>query len=137
MEKVKDFLNKRSKVSLLVFLISIIVGILLIFEITNYSDYIRLIAQNTYESEAVLQMSVFAEFNIFICSLFVFTCLFNIVGYLYNNSEFMLISTGLYIILFCISMYMLEVSGVIFVACLLLLNLLGYVDQIKLINKKK
>ena len=137
MEKVKDFLNKRSKVSLLVFLISIIVGILLIFEITNYSDYIRLIAQNTYESEAVLQMSVFAEFNIFICSLFVFTCFFNIVGYLYNHSEFMLISTGLYIILFCISMYMLEVSGVIFVACLLLLNLLGYVDQIKLINKKK
>lgn len=136
MNKVKKFLNSRSKLSLLVFLMSIVLSILLILEITNYSDYIRLIAENNYEGEAILQMNVFAEFNIFICSLFIFICLFNIVGYIYNNSEFMFISTGLYIVLFCLGMYVFELSGVIFVACLFMLNLLGYIDQIKLANKK-
>lgn len=135
MEKIKSFLNERSKLALLVFLVSIVVGILLIFEITNYSEYIRLIAENTYKSEAVLQMTVFVEFSIFVCALFIFTCLFNIVGYLYNNSEFIFISTGLYVVLFCLGIYMFEIAGIIFIACLFMLNLLGYIDQVKLIGK--
>lgn len=149
MEKVKKFLDKRSKISLLVFLISMVVGILLIFEFVNFSEYIHLISDvsqidsnyvNTYDNAAILTIlsaDVSIIVHIITCSIFVFICLVNIVGYVYNSSEFMLISTGLYIILFCAGLYIFEVSGVIFVACLFLLNLLGYIDQIKLTNKKK
>lgn len=148
MKKVKNFLNKRSKLSLLVFLISIIVGILLIFEFTNYSKNISFIdlgtpdteLVNSYDNAMILQIEgafKLLNFNILYCSILVFICLFNIVGYLYNKSEFMFISTGLYVFSFCLGLYVFDIPGVIFIACLFLLNVLGYVDQVKLIDKKK
>ena len=137
MEKIKKFINARSKLSLLVFLVSIIVGILLVFEGTSYSEYIRLIADGTYQSDAIIQLNIVTEFNIFVYAIFIFICLFNIVGYIYNNSEFMFISTGLYIVLYCLGIYMFDVTGMLFMACLLIINLLGYMDQVKLAKNSK
>lgn len=148
MKKIKNFLNKRSKLALLVFLVSIVIGILLIIELTNYSKNISFIdlgttdteLANSYDNATILQVSGSLEllnFNILYCSILVFICLFNIVGYLYNKSEFMFISTGLYVFSFCLGLYVFDIPGVIFIACLFLLNVLGYVDQVKLTDKKK
>ena len=135
MKKIKKFLDERSKLALLVFLVSIVIGILLVIELTNYSYYVHLIS--TTDSMGVFQPYIINEFNVLVCSLLIFVCLFNLVGYLYKKSEFMFISTGLCIVLFCMSISLFNLLTVIFVACLLVLNLLGYIDQVKLIDKKK
>ena len=148
MKKMKKFLDERSKLALLVFLVSSIVGVLLIFEFTNYSEYINFIdlpsvdteLVNSYDNAMILQIEgtfKLLNFNILFSSILVFVCLFNIVGYLYNKSEFMFISTGLYVVLFCLGLYVFDIPGVIFIACLFLLNVLGYIDQVKLKDKKK
>lgn len=135
MKKMKKFLDERSKLALLVFLVSIAIGILLIIELTNYSYYVHLIS--TADSMGVFQPYIINEFNVLVCSLLIFVCLFNLVGYLYKKSEFMFISTGIYVVLFFMGLYVFDIPGVIFIACLFLLNVLGYIDQVKLTYKKK
>lgn len=145
MEKVKKFINKRSKLSLLVFLVSILIGILMILEFTNYFEYMSLY-YNTEELEegilkgmSILPMisnEIFLTFNILVSGILVFISLYNIAGYLHNNAEFMFISTGLCIILFSMGLYVFELGGIVFIGSLVILNLLGYIDQVKLMTKK-
>lgn len=145
MEKVKKFINKRSKLSLLVFLVSVLIGILMILEFTNYFEYMSLY-YNTEELEegilkgmSILPMisnEIFLTFNILVSGILVFISLYNIAGYLHNNAEFMFISTGLCIILFSMGLYVFELGGIVFIGSLVILNLLGYIDQVKLMTKK-
>ena len=140
MENVKKFINNRSKIGLIVFLVSILLGILLIEEFLDVSECIKFMSDSsynkfidgTYTNVEILKV-VFSKdlqyVSLLVYSLLIFVLLFNMVGYVYKKSEFMFISTGLSIFLLCFGFYAFSISGIIFCGCLLLLNLIGFLDQ--------
>jgi hypothetical protein len=78
----------------------------------------------------------FQEFNLIFSSIFVFITLFNLVGYIYNKNEFIFISVGLGVIVTCMSVYVAELVFVILIALATVLNILGYIEQY-LMNEKR
>ena len=78
----------------------------------------------------------FQEFTLIFSSIFVFITLFNLVGYIYKKNEFIFISVGLGIIVTCMSVYVADLVFVILIALATILNILGYIEQY-LINEKR
>lgn len=138
MEGIKAFINNRSKIGFIVFLISILLGVLLVEEFMDISKCIKLmsdsnynkfIAYNNIEILRVVFPNDLQYISLFVYSLLIFILLFNMVSYIYKKSEFMFISTGLSIFLLCFGFYTFSISGIIFCGCLFILNLIGFLDQ--------
>ena len=141
LKKIKNFIKTRSKLLFISFIISAILFVLILPEFLYYSDFIDKIVEsnaiNTEITDTTLGEIIWSthateavqEFNLIFSCIFVFITLFNLVGYLYNKSEFIFISIGLSVIATCMSIY---VSKPIFIVLILLatiLNFLGYVEQ--------
>lgn len=130
------------------FIISLILFLLIIPEFLHYSDFIKNIMDPNYPrleiTDATLGQIIwdthateaFQEFNLIFSSIFVFITLFNLVGYIYNKNEFIFISVGLGVIVTCMSVYVAELVFVILIALATVLNILGYIEQY-LMNEKR
>lgn len=148
MYKIKNFIKCRSKLLFVSFIISLILFLLIIPEFLKYSDFVKHIMDPNYLqveiSDATLgeliwsthATEAFQEFNLIFSSIFVFITLFNLVGYIYNKNEFIFISIGLGIIITCMSVYVADLAFVILIALATILNILGYIEQY-LINEKR
>lgn len=146
MKKLKNFIKVRSKLLFFSFIISIILFVLMIPEFLHYSNFIDTIINNNIKLEvtqatigeiiwATHAAEAFEEFSLIFCCIFVFISLFNLVGYIYNKTEFIFISIGLGIIVTCMSIYVANVVFIILVTLSTLLNALGYFEQ-NSINKR-
>lgn len=148
MYRIKNFIKCRSKLLFISFIISLILFLLIIPEFLHYSDFIKNIMDPNYPrleiTDATLGQIIwdthateaFQEFNLIFSSIFVFITLFNLVGYIYNKNEFIFISVGLGVIVTCMSVYVAELVFVILIALATVLNILGYIEQY-LMNEKR
>lgn len=147
MKKIQDFIKRRSKILFFSSIISIILFILIIPEFLHYSDFVNtIISENNINLEisqatmgdiiwATHATEAFEEFSLIFCCIFVFITLFNLVGYIYNKTEFIFISIGLGIIVTCMSIYVASAIYICLVSLSTLLNLFGYFEQNN-INKR-
>ncbi len=135
----KKFIKERSKVMLMIAIISVILFVLAIPDLLNYSRFIKDSVEglsnpqiNSVDTNiiflSVLTTSVL-EFNLIATLILIFATIFNISGYIHNKEELTFISVGLLVVLFCIFSYACSITGLIFLLLLLVLNLLGYLDQ--------
>lgn len=144
MGKLQNFIKTRSKLLFISFIISAILFILIIPEFLYYSDFIKGITNSNTIAVDVTDATVgeiiwsthateaFQEFSLIFSCIFVFISLFNLVGYIYKNNEFIFISIGLEIIVTCMSVYVAAPIFVILIALSTVLNIFGYVEQYKL-----
>jgi len=141
MDKLKQFIKKRSKILLASCILSLILFILICPQLVNYSNYINngmkfdLKSMNSLEFDDTMVKSTFVgmniyEFNIITSSLLIFITLYNIVGYLYKKNEFILISVGLSVALACMSLYIEDFMGITILFAIL--NIMGYIEQMKI-----
>lgn len=148
MYKFKNFVKCRSKLLFISFIISLVLFLLIIPEFLKYSDFINQIINPKYAQIDVADGTIgeliwnthateaFQEFNLIFSSIFVFITLFNLVGYIYKKNEFIFISVGLGIVITCMSIYVADLVFVILIALSTILNILGYIEQ-HLINEKR
>ena len=148
MYKIKNFIKCRSKLLFISFIISLILFLLIIPEFLKYSDFVKHIMDPNYSQIEITDATIgeliwsthateaFQEFNLIFSSIFVFITLFNLVGYIYNKNEFIFISVGLGIIITCMSVYVADLVFVILIGLATILNILGYIEQY-LINEKR
>ena len=142
MKSFKNFIEQRSRILFVSFLISVLLFILILPEFLHYSDYIRDITTNNNINinEATIgeviwathATEAFKEFSLILSSIFVFILLFNLAGYIFKKNEFIFISIGLSIIITCMSFYLLNSLFIISIILATILNIIGYIDQIKL-----
>ena len=140
----KSFLKRRSKILLIAVIFSILLFIFLIPNLTNYSNNaatiingdINQLKQNADILDNFTMMlginSVYIEhFNYLSTILLMIISLFNLVGYLYNKTEFIFLSLGLSIVQFFSSIYIWDIGGQILLGVLFILTLIGYIFQCK------
>ena len=144
MKKINDFIEQRSRVLFVSFLISILLFILILPEFLHYSDYIRDITTNNNINTSISEATIgeliwtkhateaFEEFSLISSSVFVFILLFNLAGYIFRKNEFIFISIGLSIMITCMSIYLLNTVFIISIILATILNIIGYIDQINL-----
>lgn len=145
MKKIKEFINQRSKLLFISFILSLILFVLIIPEFIHYSEFLNKIinpedinlAETTLAEFISVSHSTKAveEFNLIFSSIFVFILLFNLVGYVYKKTEFIFISIGLSVIVTCISVYVTNTIFLAVMAIATILNTVGYLEQNK-INKR-
>ena len=141
LQKVKNFINTRSKLLFISFIISAVLFILMLPEFLYYSDFISgIIGANNIQTEltnatlgeviwSTHATEAFQEFNLIFSCIFVFITLFNLVGYIYNKNEFIFISIGLSLIVTCMSIYVAKSTFIILILLATILNILGYIEQ--------
>lgn len=145
MEKFKNFINTRSKILFISSIVSAILFVLILPEFLKYSDFVNnftnAVALNTNEAtigEVIWSThanEAFQEFSLIFSCIFVFITLFNLVGYIYKKSEFIFISIGLSVVVTCMSIYVAEIIFIALIALATILNIIGYIEQEKLIKK--
>ena len=145
----KSFLEKRSKVLLSVAILNAILFLLFIPELLEYSKYMsNLSVMNPVIMRVIPTMifyviggHVFIQFNFTIILILLFAALFNVAGYIYKKAEFNFIAIGLYLMTSIMSLYVFYPFGVLLLALLFILSIIGYVDQYtiekKSVTKKK
>ena len=148
MYKIKNFIKCRSKLLFISFIISLVLFLLIIPEFLHYSDFVKHLMDPNYTQIEITDATIgeliwnthateaFEEFTLIFSSIFVFITLFNLVGYIYKKNEFIFISIGLGIIVTCMSVYVADLVFIILIALATILNVLGYIEQY-LINEKR
>ena len=141
MNKIKDFIKKRSKILFISSIISVILFILLIPEFLSYSEFVKVFVKSSQTAIDVTNSTlgeviwethsneIFHEFSIIFSCLYVVVSLFNIVGYIYKKTEFIFISVGLGVVVTCMSIYVSNIIFVVLIALCTILNIMGYTEQ--------
>ena len=147
LKKIQNFIKTRSKILFFSSIISIILFVLIIPEFLHYSDFVNSIINDNNIKVEITQATMgeviwnthateaFEEFSLIFCCIFVFISLFNLVGYIYNKSEFIFICIGLGVVVTCMSIYVASPIYIFLVLLSTILNLIGYFEQ-NSINKR-
>ena len=145
----RNFFNERSKILFALAIISLILFILCIPELLNYSKYLSYVGyvDAEFEMESLTLSSIFnimitgfagsmsVQFNCFVFSIIMIASFFNIFGFLLKKYNLNFISIGLYVVILCTSVYVFDILGLLLLIMLLILNTIAYIDQMRL-NKK-
>ena len=139
----KDFLKSRSKILFAVAILNVVVFLLFIPELLEYSKYVSNLSCLNPEFNKVIPTMIFyvigghsfIQFNFLLIIIMMFAALANIAGFIYKKEEFNFIAIGLYLIIGCISAYVFHICGVMLLMLLFILSIIGYVDQYT-INKE-
>ena len=139
----KSFLEKRSKVLLAVAILNAILFLLFIPELLEYSKYMSNLSIYNPEFINVIPTMIFyvigghafVQFNFTIILILLIASLFNVSGYIYKKAEFNFIAIGLYLMISIMSLYVFHPFGVLLLALLFILSIIGYVDQYTIDDK--
>lgn len=147
----KKFLKNRSKILFVVAILSLLLFVLSLPELINYSEYMSymgMVDEEVYDKildntnllnimNTSISGGLLYVFNSMAFVLMMVASLTSIVGFLFKKLESIFISIGLYVMIICMSIYMFDPVGIIILIILLILNILGYMEQYKINNKMK
>lgn len=147
----KKFLKERSKILLVSTVICIILFVLCIPELINYSKSVNeevmlynefMVNKANIEADAMATalrtgdfLTIMLFYKVIMFGLLMIASTFNVVGFIYKKLEFLLISIVLFTINLVANFHLMDIGGILIFSSLILLNIVGYILQYK-INKK-
>lgn len=145
----KRFIKERSKILLIATILSLILFVLCIPELINYSksineeqllfnQYMLGTSSANIDTMALVSadfLTITLFYNLIMFGLLMVASAFNIVGYVYKKLEFQLISIVFFTINLFTNLYLMDIGGILVFSLLIILNIFGYVGQYKIQKK--
>lgn len=144
----KKFIKERSKILLVATIISIILFVLCIPELINYSKSVNeevmlynefMVEKANIEADAMAIalttgdfLTVMLFYNLMMFGTLMVASAFNIVGYVYKKLEFQLMSIVFFTINLFTNLYLMDIGGILIFSLLIILNIFGYVGQYRI-----
>ena len=144
----KKFIKERSKILLVAAIISIILFVLCIPELINYSKSVNeelllynefMVEKANIEADAMAIalrtgdfLTVMLFYNLMMFGTLMVASAFNIVGYVYKKLEFQLMSIVFFTINLFTNLYLMDIGGILIFSLLIILNIFGYVGQYRI-----
>lgn len=144
----KKFIKERSKILLVATIISIILFVLCIPELINYSKSVNeevmlynefMVEKANIEADAMAIalrtgdfLTVMLFYNLMMFGTLMVASAFNIVGYVYKKLEFQLMSIIFFTINLFANLYLMDIGGILIFSLLIILIIFGYVGQYRI-----
>lgn len=133
----KAYLKGKSKILFATAILSTILFIICIPTVLEYSRFVAFtttVTQGDFTTRlvhCVLGGQMFFQFTFVILILIMIAALFNIAGFLYGRHEFNFMAIGLFLMVSCMGCYVFSSCGTTLLLLLVILSIIGYVDQYK------